>query len=408
MERRVLGRSVALLFGVGFTIRLLLVVAHGPRSVEMVESTRVAVSLLAHGTFANAYGGNGGPTAHLMPLYPILLSVPIALFGTGNAGGIAVSALACATSAFTFALLPVLGRNLRFDARVGVIGGAIGELLPLNFWTQTSGTWEAPVTGLVLVALTTLIGGRFVRRTLSVFPDAMLIGIVAGLGVLLNAAIIPVLFGWMLVALRVFHSSMGTLARFALTVASIVALALMPWVTRNYRVFGHFVPTRTNLGLEVQVSNNDFAVADGERNMRIPSAFRHPAADSVEAARVRAVGELQYNRDKMAVATQWITTHRAKFARLTVTRFLLFWFPRMLRLWQSALQGLVTVAGLAALVLLIRRGDPAALVLGSVFAAYPLIYLVVQIMPRYRYPVEPLLALLAAWLVVNARESRVA
>jgi hypothetical protein len=391
----VLGRAVVVLFVVGVLVRMGLVLATGHHGVEMVESTRVAYSLVHSGTLANAYGDGGGPTAHLMPLYPIMLAVPLGLLGVGYAGHLGLALMASAAAALSFALLPVLGRATRLGVTPGIIAGAVGELAPVNFWAQTSGTWEAPMTGLCLVVLAILIADVWRSGQFTV-GAAVRIGVVGGAGVLLNAAIIPVLVGWCVAGAWHFRRDIRPYAVAAAITAAMVLIVWTPWIVRNAMVFHALVPTRTNLGLEVQVSNNDAAVADGERNMLIPAAFHHPAAQSEEAARVRTMGEIAYNQAKLAQAKQWIRTHPAAFARLTVERIGLFWFPPMKRPWQTVAQGAITAAGLVGLLLLVLRRDPALAVIAPVLLMYPAIYTIVQIMPRYRYPLEPFLVLLGA------------
>jgi hypothetical protein len=391
----VIARQVALLFAVGLVVRMGLVLATGHNGVETVESTRIATSLVRTGTFANPYGAGGGPTAHLMPLYPIMLAVPIGVFGLGYAGHLAIALMASAAAAMSFALLPVLARAARLGHAPGLLGGIVGEIAPINFWAQTSGTWEAPVTGLLLVTLTCVIAILWFEQRLTA-RWAVITGLAAGTGVLLNAAIIPVLAGWFVAGLWGFRRALGAYARVVAIAGGIAVLLWTPWVVRNALAFGAFVPTRTNLGLELQVSNNDAAVADGEKNMLIPAAFTHPASQSAETAKVRSLGEIAYNQAKLAQAKSWIHAHPEAFARLTADRVRLFWFPSMQRWWQTLAQNAITAAGLAGLLLLAIRRQPAALIIGVVFVGYPFIYAFVQVMPRYRYPLEPFLLLLGA------------
>ncbi len=102
-------------------------------------------------------------------------------------------------------------------------------------------------------------------------------------------------------------------------------LVVLPWIWRNYREFHMLIPVRDNMGLELYVSNNDFAGpsfnANGESRLR-----RHPSGSMEEARRLRDMGEANYNRDRQAAALDWIRTHRTHFFELTATRARLFWF----------------------------------------------------------------------------------
>jgi hypothetical protein len=163
----------------------------------------------------------------------------------------------------------------------------------------------------------------------------------------------------------------------------------------------------------LQVSNNDFATADDEYNIRQPWwGTLHPFSDNGQREKVRLMGEPAYNRAKMSEALGWIATHKPRFAILTLERFWLFWMPNMTRFWQSALEVLLSVFGLAGVVLAMRDRLPFASVAISILFAYPAIYYLIEVSPRYRYPVEPLLFLLAGYLasdvwrrIVAARSS---
>ena len=50
----------------------------------------------------------------------------------------------------------------------------------------------------------------------------------------------------------------------------------------------------------------------------------HPYLNEPESKRVRTMGELAYNRARMAEAKAWISTHPAAFAKLTLRRVGLF------------------------------------------------------------------------------------
>src|SRR5271166_4039693 len=80
-------------FSIAFCVRLAII--FGTKSylqVEHTEIVRVATSLAEHGTLADAFGRQTGPTAHVAPMYPILLSLIFRVFGTGLAGEIAQEA----------------------------------------------------------------------------------------------------------------------------------------------------------------------------------------------------------------------------------------------------------------------------------------------------------------------------
>jgi hypothetical protein len=128
----------------------------------------------------------------------------------------------------------------------------------------------------------------------------------------------------------------------------------------------------------------------------------HPFASASEREKVRTVGEVAYMLSKEQQALAWIAAHKRRFVVLTAERFRLFWLPDMRRPWQSAFEEALTGAALCGLALLFWKGHSFAWVVSAVLAAYPFVYYVIEVSPRYRYPLEPLLFLLAANLVVAA------
>src|SRR6185437_12945239 len=114
--------------------------------------------------------------------------------------------------------------------------------------------------------------------------------------------------------------------------------------------------TRSEFGLELQVSNNDLMTASGQRNFSMP-AFEviHPAGGGAEFVRAQRLGEVAYNLSKKQEAIAWISSHRQRFAVLTIERTTLFWFPEMQRKVQTICEAIISLLGFCGLVLAFRR-----------------------------------------------------
>jgi len=67
----------------------------------------------------------------------------------------------------------------------------------------------------------------------------------------------------------------------------------------------------------------------------------------------------------------------------------------------AGVEAALTVMGLCGLVGLLWRGYAFAWVVSATLVAYPAVYYVIQVSPRYRFPLEPILFLLAADLLVH-------
>ncbi len=386
------------LFVVGLAVRLLLLAVLHTEPEAPPEPVKIAISLATTGKYADAYGAGVGPTAHCAPLHPLLLSGLFRIFGTDGTGRFAVRVAASVAAALGFALLPFLAVASGLEVVSGVLAGAAGALLPVNFWPQTSGVFDAPFTATVLVGLCILVCRIWARGRLTMREGAILGG-ATGLASLLNPAILPVVAAW-LIALAVENRQR---ARQVLLLGAVCAacfiVTVMPWAIRNLKVLGSPIWTRSNFWLEMHVSNNDWLTADEERNSRMPEfAFVHPYLGAIEKAKVKKLGEIAYMRSKRDEAIAWISSHKGKFLALSAERFRLFWLPRMRRFPQTLVEDSLTILGLGGLALLFRQRVSSAWLFAGIVIAYPAIYYIIQVSPRYRFPIEPFLFLLAAHL----------
>jgi hypothetical protein len=73
----------------------------------------------------------------------------------------------------------------------------------------------------------------------------------------------------------------------------------------------------------------------------------------------------------------------------------------MLRWWQSIAEALMTILAIAGLISLFKKNHPSAWMFLAVLTFYPAVYLVVQVSPRYRLPIEPILLLLGSFFCLD-------
>jgi hypothetical protein len=209
--------------------------------------------------------------------------------------------------------------------------------------------------------------------------------------------LISVLAAWSIASAVRYRRQLRRVLTF-LAISTVCAFSVLtPWAIRNYLSLGSLIWTRSNFGLELQVSNNDLLTADLERNLGMPAfAQLHPFMSASERTKVRAAGEVSYQRSKRREAFAWIASHKQRFMLLSAERFRLFWLPRMRQTWQTMLEDALTVLGLSGLALLFWKREASAWVPGAVLIAYPAVYYAIQVSPRYRFPMECILFLLAA------------
>ena len=389
-------RACLLIFLVGVSVRMALSLLNGTYAdLARYEMERAALSLARTGRLADPYLIPTGFTAHVTPGYPLLLSAIFHLFGTGYSAEIIKELCSSAAVAAQYALLPLIAPAFGITFRAGLAAGLFGALLPVKYSTEVMGDWEAPYSALAMVLLIYTVALTWRSRRFTVLKGVCQ-GAGWGIALLISSALLPVLA--VTTVLGFFRTGSRT-ARPYLTYAAALGLTtvlcLVPWAWRNQVRLGAPIFTRSNFGLEIRLSNNDFASPVELQNLRTGVYERfHPFLNEGEAQAVRSMGEVAYNRDRLHRALMWIRTHPRRLAVLTAQRFLYTWFPN--RSPRDILLCLITIASTLGLFALWHSSPKFALLLVASIASYTLVYYLVQVSARYRYPVDWILLLATA------------
>ena len=165
---------------------------------------------------------------------------------------------------------------------------------------------------------------------------------------------------------------------------------------RNYERLHAFIPLRTNLGYELWQGNRPGS--DG-----FFSAALHPNINRQEFQHYAALGELAYMREKSDLAKSAIHADPARFARLTAKRFFSFWSGRSEpSVWPMvAYASATTLLGLLGLAFLFRSQKKIAILFAIPLVLLPLPYYVTHPDYRFRCVIDPLLTLLAAYVLTR-------
>jgi hypothetical protein len=351
------------------------------------EMYAVAHSIATTGVFGNPNGIPSGPTAFVAPLYPYVLAA-LQLTMPDQIIAPVLATVSIVLASLLWALLPMVARGLELSDEIGIPAGYLGALSPLRHWAELTGFWDATLSALALMSITAWTFHQRVSR--SKHLRAVLVGATWGLLALLQPATVMV-FAVLLVLLS---SQSRDVRGLILAVVSFLVI-LTPWTIRNYRTFGGLMFVRGNLGVELSVSNNDGALPSHENVLRNPLA-RHPHVDMVEFAQRSQIGELRYDRARLADAVAWITGHPTDFARLSVQRFRLFWLPQRSHAALTVTEWALAALACRGLWLLFKRRLPARWVILGTWLLYPALYYFIQADERYRYPIEWSIVLAAA------------
>jgi hypothetical protein len=239
-----------------------------------------------------------------------------------------------------------------------------------------------------VLILLVLWGYRLAWRRIPNLLAALGYGLAWGVALLISPSLLPVGIGLGIAAgAAAFKKGPGAVVAALACFAAGCVLALSPWIIRNYIALGGFVWGRDNFGLELSLSNGPGAHWSNPLNR--PRIFSmHPSRYRPAAEKLLAQGELAFNQDRKREAWEWIKENPREFARLTLQRFIHFWFPSgRNRAHQMALAGF-TLLAFAGLEILRRKGNPAFMMTVVIWVMYPLAYYIIQWSSRYRQPID--------------------
>ena len=301
------------------------------------------------------------------------------LFGTGAAGETMSRIASAIVSSVQYALLPRVSTALGLPRFTGAVAGLLAALAPYKGYVEGSrDSVDQPYLALALVLLFLYTSKAWSSPAETVSPVAR--GLWWGLASLLS----PIL-GFVFAAVIAYE--FFVMRRHAGLVVLLAAFAAIqaPWAIRNWVEFHAFVPTRSNFGLELRISNRpeSFALMEDNVSHGVMSRF-HPGLNEDEARKVVAEGEMAYTRSEMADARAEIRRDPARFLRLTGERFWRFWLAPSRRFKTTAASTAITLLGLLGLCLL--PANSGTRLTWLILLTYPLVYYFIQVDARYTYP----------------------
>ena len=386
------------------------------------EHGEIAANLLAGRGFAVRYLGADGPTSQQAPLYPALVAAAYAIGGIETPRALLILELTqAALGGVLVAAVLAWARSLIPDARwVAPVAGLIVAVDPTLVYAATHVQVAALATTLLLIALA--CGERTARTGRP--GDA----IVAGIGLGLLALADPILgMAAPAVAWSILRGIGGRRSRSLILLVGLSAAGCVaPWVVRNYRIHGEFVPIKSSFGYAFWQGN--CALSEGTDKVVRASAARiadRPAVSLLDQNRalwearheagylddialtaadyreLGAVAEPERARRLFRRARADIAADPARYVRLSCRRLRYFLFfdetnPKTRSLVYRASHGGLVIACLLGLILarpdVRRRLGPGILTVALIGTFHSLTI----VATRFQIPVEPVLAVGAA------------
>jgi 4-amino-4-deoxy-L-arabinose transferase-like glycosyltransferase len=305
-------------------------------------------------------------------------------------------------------LLFLIGRRIS-NERVGLMATAA-----LAVWPQAILLTAGLMTETLFVMLELLFVWLCLRAgdrpTLARFAAA---GLCAGLATLTRPNLLPLLPLLPLWGALVFRRDGRALAK-SLAVPAVAVATMAPWAYRNYVLFHHLVPVSTQSGTNFLFGNNRLA-------LKHPDMMGYLIDEESTHFRERARGLNEAERDELAarLAWSWLRENPDRWGPLVWTKLKKFCSPvlyqpdRVVRLAMLLSWGLVLPLALPALVVTswsFARDRNAGIIINMIIYISVGSYLIIYVVPRYRFPIEPFFLVLAGmtvdWLALRRRGTR--
>jgi hypothetical protein len=364
------------------------------------EYFNIAESLTRGRGFADPFREPTGPTAWMPPALPFIQAGLLWACDGDRAGLMAIVVFLQVNALLGTGLLVLLlagSSGMRLGAGIGTAAFIVGLVCHFNLCFQfTHDCW------LVLLAMDVLIAGICWLRPLECCTYAAAWGLFGGFCALINPVV--GLIWAVLASLTGFRQR----AWFNLATALLVAgFTLAPWTIRNYLVFGHLIPVKSNLGYELyqsQCLQPDGLLRFATFDLH-PSKYAGPERDDY-----KAVGEMAYMERKRQQFCEAVWANPQDFVRRIGERLLgaTVWYEPFQRSevakrpWVFLLSRWIhplPFLGLLALLLTAawKRIDRVQWNVIAIYCLYLLPYIAVSYYDRYGVPLLGVKVLFVIW-----------
>jgi hypothetical protein len=139
--------------------------------------------------------------------------------------------------------------------------------------------------------------------------------------------------------------------------------------------------------------------------------FLHPTQNTLQLQKYQQMGEIAYVHMRQQDAVNFMRSHPGFTARLWLKKAIYYWagVPRLSKIpalaqTKNSLFLASSVLAWWGLGLMVLRRKKAAFLFAALLLVYPFTYYVVFPHPRYRHPIEPVMLILAMYLISETRE----
>jgi 4-amino-4-deoxy-L-arabinose transferase-like glycosyltransferase len=336
------------------------------------------------------YADPASPTLRWMPGYPFFIAGVYLLFGkTYWAVYFCQVVLGVGIASFVYLLA-----KYTLGERVAILAVFLYATEVFSIWLCGRFQTEQLFTFLLVAALYCFV--RMIQEQRAQIRFAVLFGLLAGAGTLTRPVAGLTFVGLCAVALATRQEPLnrtrpGTRGCAVITACVVFVGSLGPWLVRNYKLTGAFVLS-TEAWQTLTMANND----DG-RLYFTPQGLSGMPRTSIEQS------EIERERLYRAFVINWVAKHPGQFMQSYIKRAIAFWSPLIPDVETRFVRALIAVTFNTVLVLfatmcifthrrLWRKFLPIYVTLISFTLGYSLAF----VSTRFRFPIYPLLEILAA------------
>ncbi len=397
-------KILAALVFISFSLRFIMIFKYGNRltlSSDDLNYVQSAVLLLKKGIFT--FFNRTEPTVFVMPLYPFFLAVIFSVFGSGPSGITAVRLIQSGLGALDIILVYMIAKML-FGKWAGVIAAAIMAFylpaITTSGYILTENLFTTLLLLLILLSLkfTAAPGvGRFA-----------VIGAVWALAVLIRPTI--ALFpAFLLIYVLIYYRKADKrkadkklyrtvdIVRYGAAMVFSFAIIMLPWIVRNYKEYGEFIPLSAASGNPMlQGTYINYRIAPGETATYSEGKTTYERnRNEVDAAKKRIS---QVFSQDFATYLNWYTVGKTRLFWGTV----FYWRQFFGVNWTIVLKyHYFILLGFLGILLALARSFRKYFFPVSILLYFNLVHCVYMAFDRYAYPLIPILAIFCAFLLLE-------
>lgn len=257
------------------------------------------------------------PTATIPPFYPLFLFCMYTVFGDTTHVILLIELLQAVIGAVCCIVLYRI-TAFKFSKEVAIGSSIVFCLYPLLVYLPGQISAANMYIFLNLVFVYCLLKAEVTKET-GFFYIA---GLVFGVLLLTRSEIIaffPVIILWIIFVVRK-HPLHRTLAFTAM-----IVILLVPWVYRNYRELGAFIPLTTQGGYNLWQGQNPDATGTRSQYTDPPFHVSEKTEAEIQALKATDLYEIELNKIYLNEAHTFIKENPVKVVSLALRKFMFFW-----------------------------------------------------------------------------------